>query len=134
MVDLHNDTDSISSSIVIALNEVIQKIHQLSNVLFVYSQLFSWLLIRGHLFFVYWILYSTILKFIIFNDPRMLNVQYFLQEIFIKYIGWCFIIMVGKSCTLLKKIQIKCNMLSICRVLKIIFRNLKSFTGIYITQ
>lgn len=29
MVDLHNDTDSISSSIVIALNEVIQKIHQL---------------------------------------------------------------------------------------------------------
>lgn len=53
MVNLHNDTDSISSSIVIALNEVIQKIHQLSNVLFVYSQLFSWLLIRGHLFFVY---------------------------------------------------------------------------------
>lgn len=42
MVHLHNDYDSISSSIVIALNEVIQKIHQLSNVLFVYSQLFSW--------------------------------------------------------------------------------------------
>lgn len=52
MVDLHNDTDSISSSIVIALNEVIEK-YTNSNVLFVYSQLFSWLLIRGHLFFVY---------------------------------------------------------------------------------
>lgn len=52
MVDLHNDTDSISSSIVIALNEVIKK-YTNSNVLFVYSQLFSWLLIRGHLFFVF---------------------------------------------------------------------------------
>lgn len=52
MVNLHNDTDSISSSIVIALNEVIEK-YTNSNVLFVYSQLFSWLLIRGHLFFIF---------------------------------------------------------------------------------
>lgn len=77
MVNLHNDTDSISSSIVIALNEVIQKIHQLSNVLFV-----SWS-------FIFRILNTLFNHFEIhyFHYPRMLNVQSFLQEIFIKYIG-----------------------------------------------